>query len=53
MFGFSATLSMVGFAWGVWKGFLLGSVAALTGSAIAFYSVRVSVSCASRRDLVS
>lgn len=42
LFGFSASMSLIGFAYGVWPGFLIASIGSLLGGAFAFLSVRVS-----------
>lgn len=40
LFGFSGSMTLMGFAYGVWPGFLVASLASLAGAAIAFLSVR-------------
>ncbi|KLT40307.1 hypothetical protein CC85DRAFT_278031 [Cutaneotrichosporon oleaginosum] len=40
LFGFSACMTMIGFAYGLWFGIFLGSVASLMGAALAWFSVR-------------
>ncbi|RSH95018.1 Tlg2-vesicle protein [Saitozyma podzolica] len=40
LFGFSASMSLIGFAYGVWPGFLIASIGSLLGGAFAFLSVR-------------
>ncbi|GMK57137.1 hypothetical protein CspeluHIS016_0309770 [Cutaneotrichosporon spelunceum] len=40
MFGFSACMTMIGFAYGVWFGILLGGIASLLGAAFAWFSIR-------------
>jgi hypothetical protein len=41
MFGFSACMTMIGFAYGLWFGVFLGSIASLIGAAAAWFSIRV------------
>ncbi|TXT13704.1 hypothetical protein VHUM_01071 [Vanrija humicola] len=41
LFGFSGSMTLIGFAYGIWPGFLIASLAALAGGAIAFFSVRL------------
>lgn len=43
MFGFSACMTMIGFAYGLWFGIFLGSIASLIGAAAAWFSIRVGV----------
>ncbi|BEI84385.1 hypothetical protein CcaverHIS002_0409890 [Cutaneotrichosporon cavernicola] len=40
MFGFSACMTMIGFAYGLWFGIFLGSIASLLGAAVAWFSIR-------------
>ncbi|ORX39329.1 hypothetical protein BD324DRAFT_619269 [Kockovaella imperatae] len=40
LFGFMGSMTLIGFTYGVWPGFLVASLAALSGAAIAFISVR-------------
>ena len=41
LFGFAGSMTLIGFTYGIWPGFLLATCASMTGSAIAFLSVRV------------
>jgi uncharacterized membrane protein YdjX (TVP38/TMEM64 family) len=43
LFGFAGSMSLIGFTYGIWPGFLIASFASMLGAAIAFLSVRVSV----------
>lgn len=43
LFGFSACMSLIGFAYGMWIGALVGSIASLIGAALAWFSIRVSL----------
>ncbi|WVQ81397.1 hypothetical protein IAT38_003521 [Cryptococcus sp. DSM 104549] len=40
LFGFSGSLTLIGFTYGVWPGFLIAFIASMAGSAVAFISVR-------------
>lgn len=42
LFGFSASMTLIGFAYGLWPGCLIAALASMAGSGIAFLSVRVS-----------
>ena len=42
LFGFAGSMSLIGFTYGIWPGFLIASFASMLGAAIAFLSVRVS-----------
>jgi uncharacterized membrane protein YdjX (TVP38/TMEM64 family) len=35
-------MTLIGFTWGLWPGFLIASISSLLGAAVAFLSVRVS-----------
>lgn len=41
LFGFSASMSLIGFAYGLWPGCLIAALASMVGSGLAFLSVRV------------
>jgi uncharacterized membrane protein YdjX (TVP38/TMEM64 family) len=41
LFGSATTLTLIGYTWGIWPGFLIAGIAILTGSIITFLSVRV------------
>lgn len=43
LFGFAGSMSLIGFTYGIWPGFLIASFASMLGAAIAFLSVRVCV----------
>ncbi|WVN87883.1 uncharacterized protein L203_103080 [Cryptococcus depauperatus CBS 7841] len=40
LFGFMPTLTLIGFVYGIWPGFLIAAVASMLGAGIAFLSVR-------------
>lgn len=42
LFGFAGSMSLIGFTYGIWPGFLIASIASMLGAALAFLSVRVS-----------
>ena len=42
LFGFMGSMTLIGFTYGLWPGVLIASLAALSGAAVAFLSVRVS-----------
>jgi hypothetical protein len=41
LFGFAGSMSLIGFTYGIWPGFLIASIASMLGAALAFLSVRV------------
>ena len=43
LIGFSGSMTLIGFTWGLWPGALIASISTLVGAAIAFFSVRVSI----------
>jgi hypothetical protein len=40
LFGFSATMSLIGFSYGLWWGMFIGGLASLIGGALAWFSIR-------------
>ncbi|KAL0247757.1 hypothetical protein I308_103835 [Cryptococcus tetragattii IND107] len=40
LFGFMPTLTLIGFVYGIWPGFLIAGIASMLGAGIAFLSVR-------------
>ena len=43
LFGFMGSMTLIGFTYGIWPGFLIATISSLLGAAIAFLSVRVSI----------
>ncbi|KAK4687680.1 hypothetical protein P7C73_g2419, partial [Tremellales sp. Uapishka_1] len=41
LFGFSGSMTLIGFTYGIWPGFLIASLSSMVGAAIAFISVRL------------
>jgi len=40
LFGFAGSMTLIGFAYGIWPGFLVGAISAVLGAGLAFVSVR-------------